>query len=170
MFDDAFRTFWRRPPGEWSADDLRAMGEQRRLGPPQVDIPSESGSRSAGGASLPDPVERVAAMTYSDREISRTKDFAEFTDVELEEARRTLALLSWDVGQRRTREPEGLQPLGDSVPLSDSISAAGSLSSERVRDASPLDVWHSPEAIRCRFLCRKNMPRYSGIRWWKASG
>jgi uncharacterized protein len=104
LFDDAFRTFWRRPPGEWSADDLRAMGEQRRLGPPQVDIPpAESGSRGAGGASLPDPVERVAAMTYSDREISRTKDFAEFTDVELEEARRTLALLSWDVGQRRTR-------------------------------------------------------------------
>ena len=104
LFDDAFRTFWRRPPGEWAKDDLRAMGEQRRLAPPQVDIPpSESSASSAGGAALPDPVERVAAMTYSDREVSNTKDFAEFTDAELEEARRALALLSWDVGRRRTR-------------------------------------------------------------------
>jgi uncharacterized protein len=105
LFDDAFRTFWRRPPGEWSTNDLHAMGEQRRLGPPQVDIPpSESaGGGSAGAAALPDPVERVAAMTYSDREVSRTKDFAEFTDEELEDARRALATLSWDAGQRRTR-------------------------------------------------------------------
>ena len=103
LFDDAFRTFWRRPPGEWTTDDLRAMGEQRRLGPPQVDIPpAESPGGSAEGAALPDPVERVAAMTYSDREISRTKGFAEFTGAELDDARRALALLSWDVGQRRT--------------------------------------------------------------------
>ncbi|HET9830675.1 MAG TPA: VWA domain-containing protein [Vicinamibacterales bacterium] len=104
LFDDAFRTFWRRPPGEWSTEDLRAMGEQRRLGPPQVDIPpSAATGAQAAGAALPDPVERVAAMSYSDREISRTKDFAEFTDTELEDARRALTRLSWDVGRRRTR-------------------------------------------------------------------
>jgi uncharacterized protein len=104
LFDDAFRTFWRRHPGEWSAGDLRAMGEQRRIGPPQVDIPpAETSGASAGGAALADPVQRVAAMTYGDREISRTKDFAEFTDAEIEDARRALALLSWDAGQRRTR-------------------------------------------------------------------
>jgi len=104
LFDDAFRTFWRRPPGEWSTDDFRAMGEQRRLGPPQVNIPpSASTGAQAGGAALPDPVERVAAMSYSDREISRTQDFAEFSDTELEDARRALTLLSWDVGRRRTR-------------------------------------------------------------------
>src|SRR5690242_17769166 len=80
LFDDAFRTFWRRPPGEWTKDDLRAMGEQRRLGPPQVDIPpAESSAGGAGVGALDDPVERVAAMTYSDRELWRTKDFAEFT-------------------------------------------------------------------------------------------
>ena len=39
LFDEAFRVFWRPPAGEWSSRDLRAMGEQRRIGPPQVDIP-----------------------------------------------------------------------------------------------------------------------------------
>jgi len=104
LFDDAFRTFWRRPHGEWSTEDLRAMGERRRLGPPQVDIPSTTaGSTDRADSALPDPVERIEAMSYSDREVSRTKDFAEFTDAELEEARRALALLSWDAGERRTR-------------------------------------------------------------------
>jgi hypothetical protein len=80
------------------------MGERRRLGPPQVDIPpTASGGNDRANSALPDPVERIEAMSYSDREVSRTKDFAEFTDAELDEARRALALLSWDVGQRRTR-------------------------------------------------------------------
>jgi hypothetical protein len=104
LFDDAFRTFWRPPAGEWSAEDLRAMGEQRRVGPPQVDFPPvDRAVDDLPAAALPDPVERVAAMTYSDRDVSRTKDFADFTDVEIEQARRAMALLSWDVGERRTR-------------------------------------------------------------------
>jgi len=104
LFDDAFRTFWRRPPGDWSTEDVRAMGERRRLGPPQVDVPpSASTGPQSTGATLPDPVERIAAMSYSDREVARTKDFAEFTDAQLEDARRALTRLSWDVGQRRTR-------------------------------------------------------------------
>ena len=104
LFDDAFRTFWRRPVGEWSARDLRAMGEQRRFGPPQVDFPpvDETGSSQAPAA-IADPVDRVAALTYSDRDVSRTKDFAEFTDEEIEDARKSLTMLSWDVGLRRTR-------------------------------------------------------------------
>jgi len=104
LFDDAFRTFWRRPPGEWSTDDLRAMGERRRFGPPQVDFPPVD--QSAGdttAAAVAEPVDRVTAMTFSDRDVSRTKDFAEYTDAEVEDARRSLALLSWDAGQRRTR-------------------------------------------------------------------
>jgi uncharacterized protein with von Willebrand factor type A (vWA) domain len=104
LFDDAFQTFWRPPHGEWSTEDLRAMGERRRLGPPQVDIPpTASGSSDRASSALPDPVERIEALSYSDREVSRTKDFAEFTDAEIEEARRAMALLSWDVGERRTR-------------------------------------------------------------------
>ena len=104
LFDDAFRTFWRPPPGEWSTDDLRAMGEQRRFGRPRVDVPSiEPPASDATASALIEPVERVAAMSYSEREVSRTKDFAEYTDAEIEDARKSLALLSWDTGLRRTR-------------------------------------------------------------------
>ena len=38
-----------------------------------------------------------------DREVSRAKDFAGFTDAELDEARAAIARLSWDTGWRRTR-------------------------------------------------------------------
>lgn len=104
LFDDAFLTFWRRPAGEWSTTDLRAMGERRRLAPPQIDIPpASSAGIDAGGAALSEPVERIAAMTYGGLDVSRTKDFAEFTDSEVEDARRSLALLTWNIGERRSR-------------------------------------------------------------------
>jgi len=118
LFDDAFGTFWRRPPGEWSADDLRAMGEQRRFGPPQVGFPpADQAASSAASAALTEPVERVAAMSYGDREVSRTKDFADFTDAELDEARRSLALLSWDAGVRRTKRWRAARRRGRTIDL-----------------------------------------------------
>ena len=40
LFDEAFRMFWRRPPAEWIDTDLRAMGEQRRIGPPEQELPT----------------------------------------------------------------------------------------------------------------------------------
>ena len=105
VFDEAFRTFWRPPHGEWSSRDLRAMGEQRRFGPPQVEIPPVQSADAAAAASkiLDEPVERVAAMSYSDREVSRSKDFADFTETDIADARAAMARLSWDTGFRRTR-------------------------------------------------------------------
>lgn len=104
LFDEAFKTFWRRPHGEWSTDDVRAMGEQRRFGPPHVDLPPvDRAGSDAEATALTEPVDRVAAMTYSDRQVSRTKDFAEYTEAEIEDARKSLALLTWDIGLRRTR-------------------------------------------------------------------
>ena len=104
LFDDAFETFWRRPHGEWSPSDLRAMGEQRRFGPPSVEIsPAQDAEADAAAAVLPEPVERVAAMSYRDREVSRTKDFADFTDAELEDARDVIESITWHPGMRRTR-------------------------------------------------------------------
>jgi uncharacterized protein with von Willebrand factor type A (vWA) domain len=104
-FDEAFRLFWRPPPGEWSANDLRAMGEKRRFGPPRVDIPpSEPAAADDGSApSVTEPVERVEAMSYSDRDVPRSKDFADFTESELERAKTLIEQLRWDVGRRRTR-------------------------------------------------------------------
>lgn len=105
LFDEAFRAFWRPPRGEWSTDDRRALGEQRRFAPSDHDTPPLPSTEDKHAlAPIVDRVlPRTAAMTFSDREVSRTKDFAEFTEMELEQARRALARLSWDVGQRRTR-------------------------------------------------------------------
>src|SRR5205823_2618626 len=78
LFDEAFRMFWRPPRGEQSTHDLRAMGEQRRFGRPQVDIPppESTDASPSQSAALSEPIERVAAMSCSDREVSRAKDFA----------------------------------------------------------------------------------------------
>jgi uncharacterized protein with von Willebrand factor type A (vWA) domain len=104
-FDEAFRVFWRPPPDAWSSEDLRALGEQRRFGSPKIEEPhAEPGS--GGGESLPmlaETIERVAPTSYSPREVSRVKDFARFTEEELQQAKAMLAALSWDLGMRRTR-------------------------------------------------------------------
>lgn len=105
LFDEAFRTFWRPPPGEWSSEDLRALGEQRRFGPPRMDAPAvESGSSDDG--LLPtrtETIERIAPTSYSSREVSRVKDFARFSEEELEQAKAMIAAFTWDLGRRRTR-------------------------------------------------------------------
>lgn len=105
MFDEAFRVFWRRPPGEWSPDDLRALGEQRRFGTPQVDMPAGDSVApdDPSLATLAEPVERVEPMSYGSHEISRVKDFAEFTEDELQRGKAMIAALTWDLGMRRTR-------------------------------------------------------------------
>ena len=104
-FDEAFRVFWRRPPGDWSTDDLRAMGEQRRFAPPKPDLPAvEPGSADDG--SVPrrtEIVERIAPTSYSSREVSRVKDFARYSEEELEQAKAMIAAFDWDLGRRRTR-------------------------------------------------------------------
>ena len=105
-FDEAFRVFWRPPPGEWASRDLRAMGRQRRSGTPKVDdsLPTEPASeRDTSSALAGERVERVAAMSYSAQEVSRVKDFAQFTEQEMQQAQAMLAALTWDLGVRRTR-------------------------------------------------------------------
>jgi uncharacterized protein len=105
LFDEAFRAFWRRPPGEWSSEDLRALGERRRFAPPQKDVPVvEPGSSDDGSLpTLPGTIERIAPMSYSSREVSRIKDFARCTEEELEQAKAMIAAFKWDLGRRQTR-------------------------------------------------------------------
>src|SRR5262249_23809113 len=98
------RVFWRRPPREWSPHDLRAMGERRRIdstqGEPPMDTTGEGGSSSGAAA---ETVRRTTALSYSDREVFRIRDFGEFTEAELRRARQAIADIRWDVGLRRTR-------------------------------------------------------------------
>jgi uncharacterized protein with von Willebrand factor type A (vWA) domain len=48
-------------------------------------------------------VERVAPLSYSAHELSRTKDFAEFTEDELRRAQMLVRRLEWSPGARRSR-------------------------------------------------------------------
>jgi uncharacterized protein with von Willebrand factor type A (vWA) domain len=124
-FDEAFRMFWRPPPGESSTADLRALGEQRptsppglppagsssladaagegrRFGAPHVD--TTSGEADAAGEPLRETrAEAVQAMSYGAREVLRLKDFGQFTEEELEHAHAMIASLTWTPGMRRTR-------------------------------------------------------------------
>ncbi len=102
VFDEAFRVFWRRPHGEWTEKDLRAMGEKRRSGAPEYESEAPD-SDAAGRGRERDAaynVERVAVLSYSDRESLRAKDFARFTKDELAQAERMMADLDWDLGER----------------------------------------------------------------------
>ena len=105
-FDEAFRVFWRRRPDDRSTMDLRALGERRRFSNPQVDFPAKQPAASDNDTALPtlpEVVDRIAAMSYSSREVSRTKDFAEFTERELKEAKAMLDGLRWEPELRQTR-------------------------------------------------------------------
>lgn len=103
LFDEAFRTFWRRPANPTSTTDLRSMGEKRRVGPPERELPEPSAARGAEGGEHTEPVARVMPMSYSGREALRTKDFAAFTEDEIREARIMLDRLEWTPDLRRTR-------------------------------------------------------------------
>ncbi len=107
IFDEAFQVFWRKPNTARSGMDLRSMGEQRRFRRPQVsagdDEPMDDALALAGEADE-DSVSLIdMTQTYSAREVLRQKDFAQFSGQEVAEARRMMAALRWDLGQRRTR-------------------------------------------------------------------
>jgi uncharacterized protein with von Willebrand factor type A (vWA) domain len=102
-FDEAFRLFWRRRPDERSTMDLRALGEKRRLSNPQVDFPSREPAHDSSVRTLSEVVDQIVPMSYSSREVSRTKDFAEFTEHELKQAQSMLDGLRWEPETRLTR-------------------------------------------------------------------
>ena len=105
IFDEAFRVFWRPPPDAWSSTDLRAVGEQRRSGTPRVDVPAAQPDSwdDPSPPMLTETVQRVAPRSYSPREVSRVKDFEQFSEEELEAAATVIAELRWDLGTRPTR-------------------------------------------------------------------
>ena len=105
LFDDAFQIFWRRPAHGLSTRDLRSMGEERRYRNPQVGPPVGGDDESADLAgNAPDGLPSIdMSQTYSAREVLRQKDFADYTPLEVAQARTMMAELSWDLGRRKTR-------------------------------------------------------------------
>ena len=106
LFDEAFRVFWRKPHGDWTTKDLSAMGEKRRSGAPEYESEAPPESEAAGDASGGRPrysVERMAVLSYSDRDALYAKDFEQFTDAEVAAAERMLAELDWELGEHRSK-------------------------------------------------------------------
>ena len=105
VFDEAFRVFWRRPHGDWTEKDLSAMGEKRRSGAPEYESEApESNAEGEGGERRASyQVERMAVLSYSDRESLYAKDFEQFREDELAAAERMMADLEWDLGERTSK-------------------------------------------------------------------
>jgi uncharacterized protein with von Willebrand factor type A (vWA) domain len=107
LFDEAFRTFWRRPTTEWTTLDLRSLGEQRRQKKTQFLPPPEASPDDDGtGDSRAAPVDNsliAIVPTYSQRETLRSKDFAEMTGEEIAQAKQLIARLRWGLGVREMR-------------------------------------------------------------------
>lgn len=114
VFDEMFRAFWREPR-QRPPNNLRAMGRQRSLGRPEVVLTGTAPDDEARDLPETDRVRpaQITATSYSAQDALRAKDFAEFTDDELREARRIVAAMRWDLGRRRTwrrRRNEGSEP------------------------------------------------------------
>ena len=105
VFDQAFHLFWRPLSSTNTRRDRGAADKRRGAAPPGTDIPSPAPSPNAENEREKGVLrlEQVAALSYSARHASRTKDFATFTDEEIAQAHAMLASLTWTPGQRRTR-------------------------------------------------------------------
>jgi hypothetical protein len=102
VFDEAFDLFFRAHGASELNLPLFSLGERARViakreaGAPQsVEVEGIAGGSSSAAA--------FAVGAYSPVEVSRSKDFGEFTAGELEAARRLLVRMPWDPGVRRTR-------------------------------------------------------------------
>jgi uncharacterized protein len=104
VFDAAFRAFWRPPPRQW-LEISQAPHAPRRIGTPQIEIPLAQPDTADGlpAETTSASVGRVAPTSYSAQDVSRVKDFADFTEAELDRARAIVATLTWDLGLRITR-------------------------------------------------------------------
>jgi uncharacterized protein len=102
LFNEAFDLFFRAHDSSELDLPLFSLGERARIAmrrnagaPQRLDLESEAASDAAAAA--------FAIGAYSTVEVSRTKDFADFTAAELEAARRLMLRMRWQPGTRRTR-------------------------------------------------------------------
>jgi len=101
-FDEAFDLFFRARTDPTGGLPLFSLGERPRVVANPVAgtaVTIELEEHDADAATEPSR----AVGAYSAVEVSRTKDFGEFTPAELQRARQVLARLPWRLGARRTR-------------------------------------------------------------------
>ena len=108
LFDQAFRIFWKR---KGFIEKLIAMLSPQAPSRPDLKAPQAGASRvadalfkSARDHAKPAPaIEFDARLTMSGAEILRSKDFAQMTAAEIEEARKAIKRLAMPEDKRQTR-------------------------------------------------------------------
>jgi uncharacterized protein with von Willebrand factor type A (vWA) domain len=108
LFDQAFQIFWKR---QGFIEKLIAMLSPKAPSRPDLKPPEAGASRvaealfkSVHDRNKPTPaIELDARLTVSSAEILRSKDFAQMTAAEIEEARKAIAKLAMPEDKRRTR-------------------------------------------------------------------
>jgi uncharacterized protein with von Willebrand factor type A (vWA) domain len=105
-FDRAFDLFFRahRPPSPGLP--LFSLGERARVvarPSPGALIRAELEGLQPESTNAAEPATRAVGAYSPTEHLSRTRDFAEFTDAELERARELLQQLPWSLSVRRTR-------------------------------------------------------------------
>jgi uncharacterized protein with von Willebrand factor type A (vWA) domain len=100
-FDEAFDVFWRAHEESRGGLPLFSLGERPRVTATRADaVTLQPDDGDAASASAPI---RLAIGAYSAADVSRTKDFADFSAAELARAEVVLRDLGWDLARRRTR-------------------------------------------------------------------
>jgi uncharacterized protein len=117
LFDQAFRIFWKR---KGFIEKLIAMLSPQAPSRPDSKPPEAGASRVADAlfksardrAKTVPAVELDARLTMSGAEILRSKDFAQMSAAEIEEARKAISRLAMPEDERRTRRfaPGGRPP------------------------------------------------------------
>jgi uncharacterized protein with von Willebrand factor type A (vWA) domain len=100
-FDAIFDRFWRARRTAYASPPLLPLGERPRVvsnATSSVGLEFEDEGPTGNAA----PV-RLVIGAYSAQEISRTKDFADFTDAEIARAEALFDAFGWQLGVRHTR-------------------------------------------------------------------
>ena len=105
LFDRAFDLFWRaREQGALQQMELGQLLQRRPKQPDQEAVLWEKEERGeTPGDDEPERTELDRIYTYSAREVLRHKDFADFTEEELEEVKALMQELRWELEKRPTR-------------------------------------------------------------------
>lgn len=112
LFDRAFDLFWQaREAGELAQIDLDHLLQKKPQMRQEDLVPTEGSDAEAGPERESEEPQIDQIYTYSAREVLRHKDFSELTRDELEEVKRLMQEMAWELEQRRirrkTRSPRG---------------------------------------------------------------
>ncbi|HEX5503782.1 MAG TPA: VWA domain-containing protein [Thermomicrobiales bacterium] len=122
VFDEAFDLYWKR--ATFADDGAEGNEELSELPPPEGAAESESklpppprqnrgeeggetatkqGQRQLEEGEAAEDAEPDVMLTYSANEVLKGKDFAQYTPEEIEQAKRVMEHITWQIGMRRSR-------------------------------------------------------------------